>query len=106
MSSFRFGEAEIASKAFHKDRQVTNIFAIDLNKATASDRVSCSRAKLWQYILGYGVDEEMIILLSMKTPKNIFRAIMYLNATRAQLIQNDSAFLRPQIGGFKHLERG
>lgn len=57
MSSFRFGEAEIASKAFHKDRQVTNIFAIDLNKATASDRVSCSRAKLWQYILGYGVDE-------------------------------------------------
>ena len=72
LSSFRFGQAEIASKAFHKDRQVTDISAIDLNKATASDRVSCSRAKHWQYILGYGVDEEMIILLFMKTRKNIF----------------------------------
>ena len=84
----------------------TDISTIDLNRATVSDRVSYSRANHWQYILGYGVDEEMIILLSMKTPKNIFRAIMYLSATRAQLIQNDSAFLRPQIGGFKHLERG
>lgn len=55
MSSFKFGQKEIASKDFHKQRQLINI---QLNKFLVSDRLSCYNGKNWWYILGYQVDGE------------------------------------------------
>ena len=42
MSSFKFGQKEIASKDFHKQRQLINI---QLNKFLVSDRLSCYNEK-------------------------------------------------------------
>ena len=53
MSSFKFGQIEVASKDFHKERQITDISTIDVNKVVLSDKVSCNNGKDWRYIVGY-----------------------------------------------------
>ena len=72
MSCFKFGQTEIASKDFYKQKQLTDIFTIDVNKVVVSDKVSCNDGKNWRYIVGYQVHGETIIPLLIKTPKNIF----------------------------------
>ena len=72
MKMFKFGQIEVASKDFHKQRQITDIFTIDVNKVVLSDKVPCNIGKDWEYIVGYQVDGEKIIALFIKTPKNIF----------------------------------
>ena len=72
MSSFKFGQIEVASKDFHKEKQITDIFTIDVNKVVLFDKVSCNNGKDWRYIVGYQVDGETIVPLFIKTPKNIF----------------------------------
>ena len=72
MSCFKLGQIEIASKDFYKQKQLTDIFTIDVNKVVVSDKVSCNDGKNWRYIVGYQVHEETIIPLLIKTPKNIF----------------------------------
>ena len=69
---FKFGHIEVASKDFHKRRQITDIFTIDVNKVVLSLKVPCNNGKDWRYIVGYQVDRETIIPLFIKTPKNIF----------------------------------
>ena len=69
---FKFGQIEVASKDFHKQRQITDIFTIDVNKVVLSDKVPCNNGKDWRYIVGYQVDGETIMPLFIKTPKNIF----------------------------------
>lgn len=39
VSSFKYGRIEIASKGFNKQKQVTDIRKIDVNKVMLSDRV-------------------------------------------------------------------
>ena len=70
---FKFGQIEVASKDFHKQRQITDIFTIDVNKVVLSDKVPCNNGKDWRYIVDYQVDGETIIPLFVKTPKNLFR---------------------------------
>ena len=36
MSNFKFGQKESASKYFYKQKQVTDIFTIDINKVVVS----------------------------------------------------------------------
>ena len=72
MSSFKFGQIEVASKYFHKQRQITDIFTIYVNEAVLSDKVPCNNGKDWRYIVGYQIDGETIIPLFIKTPQNIF----------------------------------
>ena len=72
MSCFKFGQIEIASKDFYKQKQLTDIFRIDVNKVVVSDKVSCNDGKNWRYVVGYQVHGETIIPLLIKTPKNIF----------------------------------
>ena len=72
MSYFKFGQIEIASKDFCKQKQLTDIFTIDVNKVVVSDKVSCNDGKDWRYIVAYQVHGETIIPLLIKTPKNIF----------------------------------
>ena len=50
MSSFKFGQIEVPSKDFYKQRQITDIFAIDVNKVMLSDKVPWNNGKDWRYI--------------------------------------------------------
>ena len=67
----KFGQKEVAGKDFYKQRQITDIFTIDINKVVVSDKVSCNNGKDCRYIVGYQVDGALIPLF-IKTPKNIF----------------------------------
>ena len=69
---FKFGQIGVASKDFHKQRRITDIFTIDVNKVVLSDKVLCNNGKDWRHIAGYQVDGETIIPLFIKTPKNVF----------------------------------
>ena len=68
---FKFGQKEITTKDFYRQRKITVIFTIDVNKVVVSDKVLCNNGKDCHYIVGYQVDEAVIPLF-IKTPKNIF----------------------------------
>ena len=65
---FKFGQKEVIAKDFYKQRQITDIFRIDINKVVVSDKVSCNNGKDCRYIVGYQVDGALIPLF-IKTPK-------------------------------------
>ena len=67
----KFGQKEVTTKYFYGQRQITDIFTIDVNKVVVSDKVPCNNGKDCRYIVGYEVDEALIQLF-IKTPKNIF----------------------------------
>ena len=68
----KFGQKEVTTKDFHEQRQITDIFTIDINKVVVSDKVPCSNGKECRYIVGYQVDGALLVSLFIKTPKNIF----------------------------------
>ena len=72
MSSFKCGHIEIASEDFYKQRQVTDILTIDVNKALLYDRRPGINGKDWRYIVSFQVAEEPVVPLFIKTPENIF----------------------------------
>ena len=67
----KFGQKEVTAKDFYRNRQITDIFTIDINKVVVSDKVPCKNAKDSRYIVGYQVDEALMPLF-IKTPKNTF----------------------------------
>ena len=67
----KFGQKEVTTKDFYGQRQITDIFTIDVNKLVISDKVSCNNGKDCRYVLGYQVDG-VLIMLFIKTPKNMF----------------------------------
>ena len=67
----KFGQKEVTTKYFYGQRQVTDLFMIDVNKLVVSDKVPCNNGKDCHYIIGYQLDEALIPLL-IKTSKNIF----------------------------------
>ena len=67
----KFGLKEVTTKEFYGQRQITDIFMIDVNRVVVFDKVSCNNGKDCCYIVGYQVDEALIPLF-FKTPKNIF----------------------------------
>ena len=67
----KFGQNEVTIKDFYGQRQITDIFTIDVNKLVVSDKVSCNNGKDCRYIVSYQVDEALIPLF-IKTPKNVF----------------------------------
>ena len=67
----KFGQKEVTTKDFYGQRQITDIFTIDVNKLVISDKVPCNNGKDCRYIVGYQVDM-VLIPLFIKTPKNIF----------------------------------
>ena len=52
-------------------KQVTDIFKINIIRLVVSDRLPCSNGKDWWYTVGCQVDGETIIPMFIKTPKNI-----------------------------------
>ena len=67
----KFGQKEVTTKDFYEQRQITDVFIIDVNKVVVSDKVSCNNGKDCRYIVGYQVDGALIPLF-IKMPKNIF----------------------------------
>ena len=67
----KFGQKEVESKDFYRQRQITYILTIDVNEVVVSDKVSCNNGKDCRYIVGYQVDEALIPLF-IKIHKNIF----------------------------------
>ena len=68
---FKFGQKEVAAKDFPQQRQITDIFTIDVNKVVVSDKVLCNNGKNCSYIVGYQVDGTQMRLF-IKTPKKTF----------------------------------
>ena len=67
----KFCQKEVTSKDFYGQRQITDIFTMDVNKLVVSEKVPCNNGKDCRYIVGYQVDE-VLIPLFIKTPKNFF----------------------------------
>ena len=67
----KFGQKEVTNKDFYGQRQITDLFAIDVNKLVVSDKVSCNNGKDYRYIVGYQINEALMPLF-IKTPKDIF----------------------------------
>ena len=42
---FKFGQKEFESKDFYRQRQITDIFTIDVNAVVLSDKVPCNNGK-------------------------------------------------------------
>ena len=82
MFNFRFGQKKDAPKDFYKQRQINDIFMIDVNKVVLSDKVSCNNGKDCRYIVGYQVDH-IIAPLLIKTPKNIFSYVLQYEKSSA-----------------------
>ena len=68
---FKFGQKEVTTKDFYKQRQITDIFTLDVNKMVVSDKVSCNNRKECRYIVGYQADGTVIPLF-INMPKNKF----------------------------------
>ena len=51
----KFGQKEVTTKDFYGQRQITDIFMIDVKKVVF-DKVPCNNGKHCRYIVGYQVD--------------------------------------------------
>ena len=67
----KFGQKEVTTKDFYGQRQITDIFMIDVNKLVVSEKVSCNNGKDCHYIVGYQINEALVPLL-IKTLRDIF----------------------------------
>ena len=67
----KFGQSKVTTKDLHGQRQITDIFTIDINKVVISDKVPCNNGKDCRYTVGYQADKETVPLF-IKIPKNIF----------------------------------
>ena len=52
----KFGRKEVTTKDFWGQKQITDLFTIDINKVVVSDKVPCNNGKDYRYIVGYQVD--------------------------------------------------
>ena len=68
----KFSQKEVTTKGFYRQRQITDLFTIDINKVVISDKVLRNNGKDCCYIVGYQVDRRTLKPLFIKTPKNIF----------------------------------
>ena len=93
---FKFGQKEVTTKDFYGQRQITDIFAINVNKLVVSDKVPCNNGKGCRIIVGYQIDGALIPLF-IKTPKNVFSMVCH-NTIKTLPIQCNSMSLRKKGG--------
>ena len=67
----QFGQKEVTTKDFYGQRQITDIFTINVNKVVVSDKLKCNKRRDCHFIVGYQV-YGVLVPLFIKTPKNIF----------------------------------
>ena len=66
----KVGQKEVTTKDFYEQKQITDIFTMDINKLMVSDKVPCNNGKGCRYIVGYQINGGVIPLF-IKTSKNI-----------------------------------
>ena len=93
---FKFGQEEVTAKDFYRQRQITDIFTIDVNKVVVSDKLSYNNGKDCRYTVGYQVNGALIPLV-IKTPKNIVSYGCH-NTIKTLCIQCHLMFLRQRSG--------
>ena len=93
----KFGQKEVTTKDFYGQRQITDIFTIDVNKLVVSDKVPYNNGKDYRYIAGYQHNEALIPLF-IKTPKNIFRHGVSKNNKHSAYIMPFTVSLRKKSG--------
>ena len=59
----KFGQREVTTKDFYGQKQIIDIFKIDINKVAVSDKVPCNNGNDCCYIVGYQLDDALIPLL-------------------------------------------
>ena len=69
MCGSEFGQIEIIFEGFHQQKQVNNIFIINLNTLVTSKGDLCNNWKKSWYIVSYQVDGKAIIPLFIKIAK-------------------------------------
>ena len=52
----KFGQKEVTTKDFYGQRQITDLFTVNVSKVVVSDKVPCNNGKDCRYIVGYQVD--------------------------------------------------
>ena len=62
MKMFKFGQKEVTAKDFYRQRQITDILTINVNRVVFSDKVSFNNGKDCRYIVGYQVNGALITL--------------------------------------------
>ena len=62
MKMFKFGQKEVAAKDFYRQRLITDILTINVNRVVVSDKVSFNNGKDCRYIVGYQVNGALITL--------------------------------------------
>ena len=60
---FKFGQKEVTIKDFYGQRQISDMFTIDVNKVVIHDKVPCNNEKGHRYIVRYQVDESMLLFI-------------------------------------------
>ena len=60
---FKFGRKEVTVKDFHGQRQISDMFTIDVNKMVIHDKVPCNNENGHLYIVRYQVDEPMLLFI-------------------------------------------
>ena len=58
----KFVQKEVTTKDFYGQRQITDIFTIDVNRVMISHKVPCNNGKDCRYIVAYQLDEALIPL--------------------------------------------
>ena len=67
----KFGQKEVTIKDVYGQKQITDVFTIDINKVMVSDKVPSNNGKDCRYIVDYLVDA-VLVPLFIKIPKDIF----------------------------------
>ena len=62
MKMFKFGQKEVTATDFYRQRQITDILTINVNRVVFSDKVSFNNGKDCRYIVGYQVNGALITL--------------------------------------------
>ena len=62
---------KVTTKDVYGQRQITDIFTIDIDKVAISNKVSCNNGKDCCYIVCYQADG-VVMPLFIKTPRDIF----------------------------------
>ena len=93
---FKSGQKGVTVKDFYRQKQITDIFTINVNKVAVSDKVPCSNGKVCCNIVGYRVDGARTPLL-IKMLK-IYLVMTCCNTTKTLPIQYYLMFLRQRSG--------
>ena len=49
----KFNQKEVTTKDFYGQRQIADLFTIDVNNVMVSDKVPCNNGKDCRYMVGY-----------------------------------------------------